>query len=238
MMVAPLWSMTAMPQRVRAAITVLLAILLLPLAPATKLPEEVMALPLPLVSELIIGLAIGLTAALLVQGVTLAGEVISLQMGLSLTPLLAPTPDVQVSGTGQLKTMLALLIYVAVDGHLVLLKGLADSLRTLPPGGALDLAGGGRAAALMTGELFGCAVRAAAPVMVALLVTNLAIAMLSRAVPQVNAMMMSFPITIAVGLLMIGVSLPMVASVTEHWMRNLPQAVDQILEPLAPAGGH
>jgi len=237
MLVAPLWSMTSLPRLARAAITVLLSAMLLSSVPETRLPDELLALPLPFAMELVVGLVIGLTAAILVHGVALAGEVISLQMGLSLAPQLAPMPDLQVSGVGLIQSNLALLIYVGIGGHLVLLRGLADSLQTLPPGSPMDLSGG-RDAALAMGGLFRCAVRTAAPMMVTLLLANLALAFLSRAVPQINTMMVSFPVSIGIGLLMIGAALPFVASSIEGMVHQLPGGVDALVGALraAPAG--
>jgi flagellar biosynthetic protein FliR len=230
MMTGPLWSMTAMPRTVRAAITVLLAVLLLPITPRVALPEHVLDLPLPVVMEMLIGIVIGLTAAVLVQGVALAGEVVSLQMGLSLGATLAPSPDVQTSGIAQIKSTLALLIFLGVGGHLILLRGLADSLRALPPGTGMDIASGAQAGAALMGTLFSSAARAAAPVMVTLLLVNVALALLSRAVPQLNAMMVSLPVTFGIGLVMIGVSLPIIASVIGGWMQALPVGVDTVVD--------
>jgi flagellar biosynthetic protein FliR len=185
-----------------------------------------------------VGIAIGLTAAVLVQAMTLAGEVLSLQMGLSLGPVLAPTPDVQVPGVAQLYTVLALLIYSSLGGHLMLLRGLADSLRALPPGSEFGLAAGAAApAADLLRTLFTCAVRAAAPVMVALLLANLALAVMSRAVPQLNAMMVAFPITIGVGLVMTGAALPVMAGAMRGWTESLPAMVAAALRAFQPAGG-
>jgi flagellar biosynthetic protein FliR len=233
MLAAPLWSMTALPRAARAAITVVLATLLLPSAPKTALGDRVLDLPLPMAMELVVGIVIGLTGAVLIQGVTLAGEVISLQMGLSLGPALSPMPDLQAPGIGQLKGLLALAIYVGVGGHLLLLKGLADSLQVLPPGTSMNLELGGRAAASMVGGLYTSAVQAAAPVMVALLMSNAALALLSRAVPQINTMMVSLPLTIGIGLVMLGTALPIVASIVTGWMRELPAGVDVLLHALA-----
>jgi flagellar biosynthetic protein FliR len=237
MMIAPLWSMTNLPRLARAAITVLLSVMLLPSMPATTLPDQVLALPLPLAMELVVGLVIGLTAAILVQGVALAGEVVSLQMGLSLAPQLAPMPDLQVSGVGLILSNLVLLIYVGIGGHLMLLRGLADSLQTLPPGLPMDLAGG-RDAAQAVGGLFRCGVSAAAPMIVALLLSEMTIALLSRAVPQINAMMISFPVAIAVGLIVTGAALPFLATSIEGWVHQLPGSVDALVGALrtAPAG--
>jgi flagellar biosynthetic protein FliR len=237
MLTAPLWSMTNLPARARAAITVLLSIVLLPSVPATKLPEELLALPLPFAMEMVVGIVIGLTAAILVQGVALAGEIISLQMGLSLAPQLAPMPDLQVSGVGLILSNLVLLIYVGIGGHLMLLRGLADSLQTLPPGLPMDLAGG-RDTVVAAGGVFRCALSTAAPVMVTLLLAEISVALLSRAVPQINAMMISFPVAIGVGLIMTGAALPFLATSIEGWMHQLPGSVVTLLGALqsAPAG--
>jgi len=232
MLTAPGWSGTTLPASIRSAVTVVLALLLLPLAPVTTLPSEVLDLPLPMAAEIGIGLVIGLAAAVLVQAVGLAGEVISMQMGLSIAPALSPVPEMAVVGLGQVSTLLAILIYLGLGGHLMLLRSLADSLHSLPPGGGVLFTAGGPAATALAGRLFSCAASAAAPVMVALLLTNLALAVLSRAVPQVNAMTVSFPLTIGVGLIMYSVSLPNVSAVVARWVQELPGSVNGLLIPL------
>lgn len=231
MLTAPGWSGQTLPATVRTAVTVVLAVLLLPMAPAAPLPDHVLDLPLPMAAEIAIGVVIGLTAAVLVQAVGLAGEVVSMQMGLSIAPALSPVPEMQVVGLGQISTLLAILIYLLLGGHLMLIRALGESLRVLPPGGGIDFVAGGPAAAALAGQLFACAASAAGPVMVALLLANIALAVLGRAVPQINAMTVSFPITIGVGLLMYSVSLPNVSAVVARWVSELPGAVNGMLVP-------
>jgi flagellar biosynthetic protein FliR len=239
MITAPLWSMTPWTRTARTAATVLLAILLLPGSPRTVLSERMLDLPIGLAMELLVGIVIGLTAAVIVQGIGFAGEVISLQMGLGLGPALAPMPDLDTNGVGQLKALLALFIYTSVGGHLILLKGLAESLHTLPPGMPMNIEAGGRAGALLLGGLYSTALRAAAPVMVSLLLTNIALAIMSRAVPQLNIMIVALPVTIAVGLVMLGACLPFVASAIHGWFRDLPATVQSVVETFRPiAAGH
>jgi flagellar biosynthetic protein FliR len=237
MLTAPLWSMTVMPRTLRAAITVVITLALLPHVPPMHLPEEILALPLPIAMEGMVGIAIGLTGAVLIQALALAGEVIALQMGLSLGPALSPSPDVQVSGVAQLKTILGLFLYTSIGGHLMLLGSLADSLRILPPGSGFGFSAGIAPITAMFGTLFSCAVRVAAPAMVALLVTNVALAILSRAVPQLNAMMVAFPLTIGVGLIVVGAALPVISGVTQGWIVALPAASRGVLDAFVPAGG-
>ena len=231
MMTAPAWSGTTMPRLIRTALTIVLAILLLPAAPAAAMPDHVLDLPLPMAAEIAIGVVIGLSAAVLVQACGLAGEVMSMQMGLSIAPALAPVPEMQVVGVGPITTTLAILIYLSLGGHLMLLRAFAESLHTLPPGAGIEFTGGGPVAVALAGQLFSCAASVAAPVMVTLLLTNIALAILSRAVPQLNAMMVSFPLTIGVGLIMFAVSLPNVSTVVARWVQELPASVNGLLVP-------
>lgn len=235
MMVGPLWSMSMLPRTLRAAITVLLAVMLLPVTPRVALPEQAMQIPVPLAIEMLIGVAIGLSAAVIVQGVAYAGEVVAIQMGLALAPTISPMADLEVSGIGQIKGSLALLIYATMGGHLTLLHGLADSLRTIPPGTSIGLDGGG-GAVLLFGSLFSTAARAAGPIMVALLLTNSALAILNRAVPQMNAMMVALPLTISVGLIMFGAALPFVANNLGSWIQGLPADGIRAIENFHPVG--
>lgn len=230
---APGFSGAMMPGSVRTALTVLLAVFLLPGAPSTPLPDEFLDLPLPLAAELAIGMVIGLAAAVIVQALALAGEVMSLQMGLSIAPALSPVPEMQVVGVGQVTSLLGVVIYLGMGGHLLLLRGLADSLVVLPPGGGYALGAGGVTATQLATTVFTCAVSAAAPVMVALLLTNLAMAIMGRAVPQMNAMMMSFPITVGVGLLTFGLSLPIVSTTVAGWLHGLPASLSGLFDQLS-----
>jgi len=235
MTMAPLWSITALPKTARAALTVLLSVLLMPGVHASALPESWVMLPLPLASEMAIGIVIGLTAAVIVQGLTLAGEVLSIQMGLNLGPALGPMPDLEVSGLGQLQSLLALTVYVSIGGHLMLLSAFADSLRVLPPGGAIDFDRGGHAVMSVFPMLYSCALRAAAPVMITLLLSNLALAILSRAVPQLNTMMVSLPVMTALGLMMFGAALPLIATAVRGWMEAMPGTSSHLVQALRPA---
>jgi flagellar biosynthetic protein FliR len=233
---APLWSMPTYPRSVRAATIVVLALLLLPSVPENPLPETVLDIPLPLAMELVIGMSIGLTAAVIIQGVAYAGDVLSLQTGLSLGAALSGG-DIPGAGLGQLKSVSALLIYVILGGHLIMLQGLAESLRVLPPGAPINTQTGGATAAAAFSVIFTSAARVAAPAMVALLLANIALAILSRAVPQLNVIMVSFPMTIGIGLLMIGISIPIVASAVNGWILDLPSSITTVIDGYAVEAG-
>ncbi len=229
---APLWSLNGTPRLVRVVVAVVLTLALLPACPVARAPEALVVLPLGLAAELLIGLTIGLTASVIVHGAALAGEVISLQMGLSLGPALAPMVDVQVPGVGQIQSMLALMIYIAVDGHLMLLRGLARSLEVLPPGAGISLEQGPAICVLLANTLFTVAIQAAAPAMVALFLVDLAVGFANRAVPQLQAIFVLFPVAILTGLLLLWFSVPTVTAAIGEWMVVLPAQVAGVIEAL------
>jgi flagellar biosynthetic protein FliR len=230
---APMWSMPTLPLSARAAIIAVLAIVLLPAVPKTTVPDQVLDIPLPLGVEFVIGISIGLAAAVIIQGAALAGDVLSLQTGLSLGAALSGG-DVPGAGLGQLKSLTALLMYVTLGGHLMLLRGLSDSLQVLPPGMGVSMEQGGANAAALLNVMFTSAARIAAPAMVALLLANLSLAILNRAVPQLNVIMVSFPVTIGLGLVMIGASMPIFAAAIGGWVSSLPVTVPAVINGFVP----
>lgn len=235
-LVAPLWSMSSMPKVLRAALIVVFGVSLLPTVQDAVVPDAILALPIPIGTELLIGLAMGLVASVFVQGIAMAGEVASLQMGLNMGEALGLTDTPTSTGVGELKTMLVMALYVTLDGHVVLLRGLADSFHVIRPGGAIALTDGSRLLITIGGTIFETAIRAAAPIMVALLLTNFGLAILSRAVPQLNAMAIAFPITISVGLLVLGLSLPFFGRFVGEWTSTIGAHAAATVGALAPAG--
>jgi flagellar biosynthetic protein FliR len=229
--------MAGVPKSVRGGVVILFTLALLPTVQETRLPPDYIGLVLPLATELMLGLAIGLVGAVFMAGVGLAGEVAGMQMGLNLGPSLSPMAEASVTGVGELKNLLAMTIYVTLGGHVILLTGVAESLQVIPPGAAVDMGQGGRSIVALSGTVFLVAVRVVAPIMVALLLANFGLAILSRAVPQLNAMAVAFPITIGLGFLMFGASLPYTGSYIGQWAGGIHGSVSRVVQSFAlPVG--
>jgi len=232
-MVAPFFSMFGIPRTVRGGIVVVLALTLLPAAPHPAFPERALDIPVPLMTELVIGLGIGLVAAVIQHALVLAAEVVSLQTGLSLGQLFTASIENGGPAVAQLYGFLGLSVFIGFGGHLALVEGLGRSLTTVPPGQLLALDRGAEETLRLVGSLFEHAVQIAAPVSVAVTVTNLAMAILSRAVPQLNAMAMSFAVSIALALVLFGAALPTAARVIGRWVGEIPVGVDGVVGSLA-----
>jgi flagellar biosynthetic protein FliR len=216
---------------------VVLSLMLVPTVPRGAVPDSLVLLPFPVAADLLVGVAIGLTGAVLTHATTMAGEIAALQMGLNLGPTLSPMAPGAPSGVGELESMLTLALFVTLGGHLALFEGVARSFHAIPPGGVIDFSRGAQVLVTLAGTIFSTAVRVAAPMIAALLLANLALAILNKAVPSLNAMALAFPITIPLGLLVLGAALPLTGQYIGRAVQALPAQVEQVVGALVPEGG-
>jgi flagellar biosynthetic protein FliR len=235
MLSAPLWSMTTIPASLRGSIAIVLSVALLPSVPVVPVPVDGFAIIVPLTTELLIGVAIGLSANVFLSAVAVASEVISLQMGLSLGVALGGTADLGGAGVGQLQGQFAMVLYTIVGGPIALVEAVYRSFQMIPPGGALAINSGGRALLMVLGQVFPLALQVVAPVMVALLLTNVGMAILNRAVPQLNTMMVAVPLTVGVGLITLGLTMPFTATFIAQWAGSVGPHADDVVRALTPA---
>lgn len=221
--VAPLFGHANIPVSVKLGLGLLLSIAIAPALPA--LP----AVPLlsgdglmVLVQQLLIGLAIGFSMRLVFSAIELAGELAALTMGLSFASFFDPNSQSQTSVVSQLFGWLALMVFVSSNLHLALLATLTDSFTTLPVSALPMGTGPFRMLALTGGKIFAIGLQLALPILAALLVTNLALGILTKAAPQLNLFGIGFPITLGVGFLMIGLVLPYL---TQPLLRAMQQGL-------------
>ncbi|HEY4321491.1 MAG TPA: flagellar biosynthetic protein FliR [Gemmatimonadales bacterium] len=238
MLTAPLWSLTTIPATLRGSIAIVLSLALLPAVPTVTVPVDGIAIMVPLFTELLVGIAIGISANVFLAAVAMASEVIALQMGLSLGAALGGMADLGGAGVGQLQGQFALTMYVVVGGPLALVAALDRSFQAIPPGHEIAMANGGRALLGVIGQVFPLAMQVVAPVMVALLLANVGMAILNRAVPQLNTMMVAVPLTVGVGFIALGLTLPFTATFIEQWAMTVGPHADDVVRALTPVLVH
>jgi flagellar biosynthetic protein FliR len=237
MLVAPLWSARTVPMRLRTAALVLFAVLLLPAALASAPAGGVAITPATFLGETLIGFAIGFAGAIVLAGAEAAGEMLTVSMGLSGASIVNPTEGGQLLVLGQFMRLLALTLLLVAGGHLLMLEALADTFRVLPLGGTLAMGDGLRALAGTAATLFAAAVQFAAPVLGAIMLTNVALGVLSRAAPQLNIFSVAFPLQIGIGLLVLALTLAAVGAAFTTWPAQFGTALEGTLGALVPAGG-
>ena len=199
---APLFGHTAVPVRVRLGLAVAVAwftVATLELAPVALDAS----LALAVVREATIGFALGFAASLVFSGFALMAELASIQGGLGAATTLDPANGANSVVLTSFVGSVALLVFLTIGAHHELLRAVVLSFELLPPAGAGPVAAGLGGVAALGGGIFEVAVRLAAPFTAVMLVTNLAVGMLGRAIPQLNLMSLQLPAQIAITLLLL-----------------------------------
>ncbi|TMA80418.1 MAG: flagellar biosynthetic protein FliR [Deltaproteobacteria bacterium] len=219
-MVAPILGSRTAPVRVRAAVAFFLALAMLPAIPAEAATAiAVDAGPIRLFAALSLEVAIGFTVGTVAQfvfgGVQMAGQLAGIQMGVGLSNLIDPQTQEHVTALAQWQNLLALLVFLAVDGHHLLIRAIAESFTLVPIGGGFPTTDGLGRVLVLAGSIFVIALRVAAPIIVMLLLINGAMAVLAKLIPQLNVFVVSFPLHVGVGLLMLAASQPFTVRLLE-----------------------
>lgn len=185
----PVLGSAGVPMQVRAILAVSMALLITPLhwGASFPLPANLIDLALIVGREAILGLALGSAITILLAGMQLAGQIISQMSGLSLADVVNPTFDTQVPIFSQLLEMVALAIFFLLGGHRQVIGALLGSFAWMPPGGGRLPENLVDVLSTIAGHSFETGLRASAPVMVSLLLAILIVALISRTLPQINA---------------------------------------------------
>lgn len=210
---APFWSSTAIPRRTRLMLGLAIAIALVPVLPAMPAVSPASGPGVwILLQQILIGTGIGFAMRIVYSAVDVAGEFIGLQMGLGFATFYDPLGSSQTPVISEFIDMLALLVFLALNGHLLYVATLAQSFSAIPvsatPLGAeswLNLVELGT-------KMFAAGLLLALPVIVALLITNLALAVLTRAAPQLNIFALGFPLTLIGGFVALALCLNYLAT--------------------------
>ena len=209
LMIAPLFGATLVPGRVKLAFALVMTLVLAPLTPPMAFIEPLSATAfLTAAQQLLIGVAIGFVVQVAFDALLLAGQVIANTMGLGFATMVDPSRGTSTVVVGQFFLIFGMLLFLSVDGHLVLLSVLADSFRWLPPGPEGLAAPGFALVVAWGGKMFSAGAVIALPAVVGLLLVNLALGVVSRAAPQLNLFAVGFPASMLLGFAMLMLSLP------------------------------
>jgi flagellar biosynthesis protein FliR len=205
---APIASETVIPRLVKVILTVSLAFLM---APLVQVPAELSIFSgaglFAAVREVLIGVAIGMVVQLTFEALTFAGQSISLTMGLGFATLVDPQRGANTTVLGQLFMIIGMLTYLAINGHLMLLGTLAESFQTLPIGAAHIDRDFLSSVVLWGARVFESGLLIALPAVIALVIVNLALGVVTRAAPQLNLFGIGFTITLLCGFFVLIVGL-------------------------------
>jgi flagellar biosynthetic protein FliR len=228
---SPIFSHGSIPNRVKLGFGIMLTLVIMPTLP--PLPQfEIFSFQglLILIQQLVIGVAIGFSMRMVFSAVELAGQLIGMSMGLGFASFFDPQTQGQSTAINQFLVLLAMLVFLSLDGHLMIVTALANSFITMPI--AVDGAGINPMKIAMWGEMiFSAGLLLALPAVTALLITNMALGILTKAAPQLNLFGIGFPITLSIGFVVIALSLPAMLKPISNFIEQGANNMFQVAVP-------
>ncbi|WP_191636185.1 flagellar biosynthetic protein FliR [Pseudomonas fluorescens] len=231
LMVMPIFGTTLVSTRIRLYFALAITVVIVPgLPPMPEVHALDLSALLLVAEQIIIGALLGFSLQLFFQAFVVAGQIVAIQMGMGFASMVDPTNGVSVAVIGQFLTMLVTLLFLAMNGHLVVFEVLTESFTTLPVGGGLlvnhfwEIAG-------KLGWVLGAALMLVLPAITALLVVNIAFGVMTRAAPQLNIFSIGFPLTMVLGLVIFWIGL---ADILNQYQPLATEAL-QFLRELARA---
>ncbi|MDD5241207.1 MAG: flagellar biosynthetic protein FliR [Sulfuricella sp.] len=232
---APVLGNPSLPIRVKVGLSFVITLVLTPVLGTMPVVEPGSAIGLLILAQqVVIGVAIGFAMTIVFTAVELAGNIAGMQMGLGFATFFDPQNAAQSPVVAQFLGLSATLVFLALNGHLLMIEILAQSFKVLPVMAQPFSAVGWRVLAGWGGEMFLAGVLLAMPVMAALLTINIALGIMTRAAPQLNIFSVGFPITLAVGFAVLALALPYFTPVFDRLIHDGGQMMLLVLRQANP----
>ena len=207
----------------KVGLTLIITILLYPVIKVSTatVPESILGLAQLIAGELILGMILGLMVQVFFEGVKIMGEMVGFQTGLSVANIIDPQSGTQMSIFSNMAYLLAMILFLLLNGHHILLSALRGSFDIIQVG-TLSLN-----PLLMqkmishVGQMFVIGIKIGAPAIAALLFTKIVFGLITKFIPQMNIMIVAFPAQIAIGLLFFGISLRLLLVFIEKYVDQL-----------------
>lgn len=234
---APVFGERGLPSLVRVGLVLMLSLVLVPAVSlqTVEVANSFWQLGGLVLHELLIGFLIGLLYRLLFLGTLTAGGIVGYQLGFAMVTVFDQNLASQVSVIGRLWYTLAILIFLGINGHHLIIQAFADSYAIIPPGVFNVAAGFSDLIIKLTAFVFVVALKIAAPIMISLFLTDIALGTIAKSMPTMNVFFVGFPIKITVGLSVMAISLPVFAFVLERTTNYFDQQLRILLTGLGGA---
>jgi flagellar biosynthesis protein FliR len=226
----PLFSMRAVPARVRLILSLIITLVVLPALPTYPMVEMFSYQGfLVAVAQAMIGLTTGFIVQLVFSALLFAGQGVALSMGLGFAAMVDPQNGQQVPVIAQFYVMTSTLVFLSLDGHLLLIKMLLDSFTSLPIGIDGITKANIWTILMWSSRMFAGGLLLTMPIIVSLLLVNISLGVATRAAPQLNIFSVGFPVTLMLGMVLVWLTLP---DVLEQFTSILTEAYDLVSQML------
>jgi len=218
----PIFSSKAVSVPFKAGVSLLIAYLLFDsIGVDRSFSSDPYFLFLFVIKEVFIGLSIGFYVRVLFTAVNVAGEIISIQSGFSFARFMDPLSMTQVTVIEQLKNLLAMMLFLAMDAHHILVRAIVASFRDVPIGSVTIQQSFFQYLITVSGRIFVTGFKIGAPIIVTLMFVEIALGILSRMIPQINIFIEGVPLKILVTVIMFSFSLGVIVPVIVNMFKGM-----------------
>jgi flagellar biosynthetic protein FliR len=232
----PIFSATQVNTRVRFGLGLAIAFVVWHVVPPVPTLHGLGELTAAVFAQVFVGFVFGFVAFLVFVGIQFAGEVMDLQVGFSIVNVINPLTSQNVSVLGEFQLALASLIYLTANAHHYLFTGLAGSFNLVPLPWVTINAQLETDLVSFFAQSFLLVFQIAAPIGIALFLTNIGLALMTRVAPQLNVFAVGFPLQIMIGLTMMIISLPLLGVVLPQVFEETPRELDAVLRAMRAPG--
>lgn len=231
---APVFGHSSVPVQAKIGFGIFLAFVLLSVAkaPGVFITMDLVALMIMAMKEVLTGISIGFAVQVIFSGVRFAGELISFDMGFSMSTIFDPENGTPFPILSEMLYQFLLMIFLLVNGHHAVLESLYISYAAVPIGTFAISDATLAAVTALTGKMFAVAVKIAAPLLVSLFLANITLGILNKVMPQMNIFSVMFPLKIGIGFLVLSATLPVVAFVFRKLLTTFQASVVDLIRVL------
>ncbi|MBC7963461.1 MAG: flagellar biosynthetic protein FliR [Steroidobacteraceae bacterium] len=234
----PVFGGRRLPIRIKLVTVLMITLVCFPTLSVSmpQVPSDAFSLALLALSELMIGLTLAFITQIIFAAVEFSGQIIGMQMGLTISSIIDPSQGIQIQIMSVIQTLFATLMFLSLNIHHLFIRAIIDSFKVIPLGGWHLNGELINFLVQCTADIFIIGIRLAAPVMVALLLTTVALGIMARAFPQMNIFMISMPLNIGLGLIILGMTLTIFFHVLEVSFGHLKGQIDALFRLMAKGG--
>jgi len=219
----PFFSARVIPVLAKTGLALIITVILYPIMDVSlgEFPNSSLGMAQIILSEFIVGMILGLLIQLFFEGVRMMGQIVGFQTGFAITNILDPQSGMQVSILSNLAYLSAIVLFLVLNGHHILLSAMRESFEIIDVG-SLNLNKQIFQRVMATsGDMFVIAIKIGAPAIAALLFTKVAFGLITKFMPQMNIMIVAFPVQIVIGLFFFGISLSVLLRSMEKYLGGL-----------------
>ena len=230
----PFFNSRVFPPVIKAGLSVVLAVALFPALPLTGVtfPQSLLSLMGFVLVEFVMGLVLGLMVQFFFESIRIMGHIVGFETGFAIANVFDPQSGSQISLFANFSYFLAMALFLLINGHHVLIFAMKESFALIPMGGVTMDRGLLNQIISVSGRMFLIAVKIGAPAIAALMLVKVGFGLITKLVPQVNIMIVAFPVQIGVGLFFFGLCLEVLRRFMENYVGHLGRTLVDVMTRL------